>query len=222
MNSYNSTVYVLDVYDLKTFLRRTNNNRRSPISRTTNFQSIRFRSGTKCTHRVRRIGGRAPGPQANIQRQFMRDINTGKIICPSTKSINGDYATPQRWGKVKFNKEIRLSFECCVIKGADGVLRGPRVPTFDYTNRWVVTITQYEEECIPRAIRKVKDNGIKRRWVEGERTGDDGIFDDDPVTILKGVGKSTRQLLARMGIKKVRHFARLRQSRIAKLTKNAV
>ena len=172
------------------------------------------------THPSCRIGGRAPGPQQHIQRQFLRDINTGKIV--TTKGINGDYKTAQRWAKVKYNKEIRLMLGCCIVKlqGADGEeLCGRRLPAFDYTNRWVVTITQYEEECIPRAIRKVKDGSVKRGWVEGERTEDEGIFEEDPVTILKGVGKGMARWLARHGIKKVKQLTRLRSARISRLTK---
>ena len=61
------------------------------------------------THPSCRIGGKAPGPQTKIQREFLRDINTGKVIVDPIKGINGDYDEPTRWGKVKFNKEIRLS-----------------------------------------------------------------------------------------------------------------
>ena len=31
-------------------------------------------------HPVCRIGGRAPGPQSKTQRQFLHDINTGKLV----------------------------------------------------------------------------------------------------------------------------------------------
>ena len=170
-----------------------------------------------------RIGGRAPGPQAKIQRQFLRDINTGKLIVDyDTKGINGNYATPQRWGKVKYKKEIRLALGCCMIKltnGESSEMRGVRLPPFDYTNKWIVTITEYEEECIPRQIRKIRQGSVKRGWVVGERSVDDGIFDDDPVTRLKGLGKSTAKHLARMGVKRVKQFARMRQGRINKVTR---
>ena len=46
----------------------------------------------------------------------------------------------------------------------------------------------------------------------------DGIYDEDPVTKITGIGNSVKPVLARMGIKTVRQFARLRSSRIAKLT----
>ena len=165
-----------------------------------------------------RIGGRAPGPQAKIQRQFLRDINTGKLIQP-LDGINGNYGTKQRWAKVKYNKEIRLSLGCYLYRDGDGVRHGPRLPVWDYTNKWVVTITQYEHECIPRQLNKIREQGSKRRWVEGARTDDDGIYDEDPVNKIKDIDKVAKKVLARMGIKTVRQFARLRSSRIAKLTK---
>ena len=170
------------------------------------------------THPVCRIGGRAPGPQAKIQRQFLRDINTRKLIYEVTKGINGDYDKPQRWSKVKYLREIRVCLGCCIVKDKDGVRHGKRLPVFDYTNQWVVTITQYVDECIPRQIKKIREHGAKKSWVEGQRTNDDGIYDEDCVTMIKGIGKSTRQLLSRMGIKTVRQFARLRSSRIQQLT----
>ena len=55
--------------------------------------------------------------------------------------------------------------------------------------------------------------------VSTARQYDEGIWDEDSVTKIKGIGKSTRKLLARMGIKTVRQFARLRKSRITRLTK---
>ena len=129
-----------------------------------------------------RIGGRAPGPQSKTQRQFLRDINTQKL--DPLDGINGDYAEPSKWGKVKFGKEIRLSLGCCLARDAEGNLVGKRLPVFNYTNKWVVTITEYEEECVPRQIRKIREKGPKRGWVEGERTEEDGIFDKDPVSII--------------------------------------
>ena len=174
------------------------------------------------THPTCRIGGRVPGPQSKIQRQFLRDINTQKLVpidYGTVEGINGDYDTPQRWGKVKFDKEIRLSLGCCLGKDSDGKLYGKRLPVFDYTGRWIVTITQYEEECIPRQIRKIREKGPKRGWVEGERTEDDGIYDEDPVSRIKGIGGSRSKILTHMGIKTVRHFARLRSSRVERLIK---
>ena len=55
--------------------------------------------------------------------------------------------------------------------------------------------------------------------MEGQRTEDEGIWDDDIVTKIKGIGKSTQKLLSRMVIKTVRHFARIRSTRITQLTK---
>ena len=166
-------------------------------------------------HPVCRIGGRAPGPQSKIQRQFLRDINTQKLV--PLYGINGDYSEPTKWAKVKYDKEIRLSLGCCLGKDEQGNLIGKRLPVFDYTNKWVVTITQFEEECIPRQIHKIREKGPKRGWVEGERTVDDGIFDKDPVSIISGIGKSKVAVLARMGVKTVEQLARLRRSRINKL-----
>ena len=164
-----------------------------------------------------RIGGRAPGPQAKVQRQFLRDINTQKLI--PFEGINGIYSTPQRWAKVKYHNEIRLCLGCCLARDEDGKLIGKRLPVYDYTNRWVVTITQYEEECVPKQIRKIKKKGPRKGWVEGERKETDGIFDEDPVSNIKGIGKSKVKILARMGIKTVRQFARLRSSRVNQLLK---
>ena len=42
------------------------------------------------THPTCRIGGRAPGPQSKVQRQFLRDINT-------QKPVPIDYDTTRKW-----------------------------------------------------------------------------------------------------------------------------
>ena len=110
--------------------------------------------------------------------------------------INDNYGTTQRWDKVKYNKEIRLSLGCCLVRDKDGELYSKRLPIYDYTNRWVVTITQYEDECIPNQIRKIKETGPRKGWVEGDHTEADGIFDEDPVLKIKGIGKGKVKVLA--------------------------
>ena len=168
-----------------------------------------------------RIGGRAPGPQAKIQRQFLRDINTDKLIDPieATEGINGNYEDAKTWCNVKYNKEIRLSLGCCLAKDENGVMYGKRLEPFNYTNRWVVTITEYNDECVPRQIQMIKTKGPTRGWVEGMRTPEDGIYDDDTVSFLKGIGPQKVKVLAHMGVKTIKQVARMRAARIDRLIK---
>ena len=163
-----------------------------------------------------RIGGRGPGPQSKTQMQFLRDINTGKLVDPTEPlaGINGNYDSPDTWTRVKFNKEIRLCLGCCLGKDSDGVVYGKRLEPFDYTNRWVVTISQYLDECVPRQLHKIKTKGPRKGWLEGERTPDDGIYDNDPVSVIKGIGPGKVKILAHMGVKTVKQVARMRSARV--------
>ena len=72
---------------------------------------------------------------------------------------------------------------------------------------------------LPKQFRKIRDKGPKKGWVEGERTDEDGIFDEDPVSFIKGIGGAAAKVLARMGVKTVRQLARSRSSRIDRLVK---
>ena len=157
-----------------------------------------------------RVGGRGPGPQIKISRRFKRDIN-GKL------DAEGEFGRRAKWMRMKFTKEIRLSLGCAVVKDRDGNERGVRLPPFDYTGKWVNSIGVFEEEVIPKIIRAAKECKITTRWVEGRRTTEDGIYDEDPVTIIKGVAKSKARVLHKFGIRTVRGLTKLRATKMSKI-----
>ena len=107
-----------------------------------------------------------------------------------------------------------MSLGRVVYRDEDGVLRGARLTPFDYTGCWVETITVYEQECIPRQIKKIKSLTQKRGWVEGESTPEEGIWEKDPVTKLPGIAEGRARVLRRMGIRTVGQLATRRSSRI--------
>ena len=154
-----------------------------------------------------RIGGRAKGPQSKTQRRFLRD-GEQKL------NINGKYNSRQEYLECKFSKDIRLSLGCAIYRDDDGILQGARLTPFNYTGCWVETITTFEEECIPKQIKKIKSLTQKRGWVEGERTPEEGIWEEDLLTVIPGIGPSKAKTLRRMGIRTVRQLARQRSSRL--------
>ena len=65
-----------------------------------------------------------------------------------------------------------------------------------------------------KQIKKIKSLTQKRGWVEGERTPEEGIWEEDLVTVLDGIGPGRARTLRRMGIRTVRQLATRRSSRI--------
>ena len=157
-----------------------------------------------------RVGGRGPGPQSKVGRRFKRDIN-GKL------DDEGEFGRRAKWLRMKFTKEIRLALGCAVIKDRDGNERGVRLPPFNYTGRWVNSIGVFEEEIVPKRIRAAKEAKITTRWVEGRRTEEDGIYDEDPVTMIKGVAKAKARVLHKFGIRTVRGLTKLRATKARKI-----
>ena len=73
---------------------------------------------------------------------------------------------------------------------------------FNYTGCCVNTITVYDHDCIPRQSKskKIKAQTQNRGWVEGEHTPEEEIWDEDAITILRGIGPSKAKTLSRMDI----------------------
>ena len=80
----------------------------------------------------------------------------------------------------------------------------------EYTERWVC---MHEDFHVHRQTKMVHVQSLPcdgAPWVAGRRTKEDGIFAEDDVIELSGIGEETREKLNRVGsVKKVEHLAGL-------------
>ena len=89
----------------------------------------------------------------------------------------------------------------------DGTEEGRRAFAFEYTTKVVVTHKDKLARRMVEIARVRKLTGDGAPWVTGRRTVEDGVFEEDPVTALKGIGDEKAKDLNGQGIFKVAHVA---------------
>ena len=85
----------------------------------------------------------------------------------------------------------------------DGTVEGRRAKAFEYTDRCVLTQKDFELRIKTEIARVRSLQGDGAPWVTGHRTQEDGIFEEDPLTKLSGVGNKTAEILAKYEVKLV-------------------
>ena len=130
----------------------------------------------------------------------VRRQDSGKIDTKDGTFIN---CTPTLT-KVKYSKEIRLALGVAIVKKKDGSLEGRRCEPFDYTDKMIVSEADWQKK-VAEEIKRVRtmnksSAAVKRHWFETNR-GEE-IYENDPLTVLKGVGKATAKKLEDAGVKK--------------------
>lgn len=92
----------------------------------------------------------------------------------------------------------------------DGTVEGRRAPLKEYTDRWVCMHEELQLHRETERLRVKNLPGDGAPWVSGRRSKDDGIFEEDHVTELTGIGDETANKLKSFGsIKKVTDLAML-------------
>lgn len=94
-----------------------------------------------------------------------------------------------------------------MIENSDGTFAGKRAAVFDYTNCWVVNVRQFQDEYIPKQILKIKRDGSDRRWFR--KDNDHQLYEEDPISEIKGISKKKEADLAQFNITLVKHFINL-------------
>ena len=160
------------------------------------------------THRKCLIGGQ--NPSKTIQMLFPRD-KEGKIDVE-----NGEYTKEQKTIlNVKYEKECRLGLGVAMVAplGPDGTILsqvGRRCHPYDYSSKVMISIDDYER------LKKIEINRVKSLkgqngyWITCSRDKDIKYYNDDPVLLLKGVGKKASQLLEEIGIKTIGELKRIK------------
>ena len=96
-----------------------------------------------------------------------------------------------------------------MVELADGIIEGRRCDTFVYSKKWIRTIDEWREMAMKEIVRIKALPGTGAPWSTGQRTKEDGIFLDDNIMELTGIGKTLAAKLADCGISSVRDIALL-------------
>ena len=122
---------------------------------------------------------------------------------------NGEYTKERKTIlNVKYEKECRLGLGVAMVTplSPDGTQQSPvgrRCHPFDYTSKVMISIDDYDR-LLKIEINRVKSlQGRNGYWVQCSRNKDIKYYSDDPVTLLKGVGKKASQKLQEIGIKTI-------------------
>ena len=121
---------------------------------------------------------------------------------------NGTYANEQRKATFKYEKEARFCLGVAAVK-VNGKVIGKRCKSFDYTEKKIVSIKdmeKYRRHEIDR-VKQLKCNSTKSPWILNTRpSGNDTLYKDDDLTMIKGLGSEMKKLLMRHKIKCVGDF----------------
>ncbi|KAF0703228.1 hypothetical protein AaE_015483, partial [Aphanomyces astaci] len=144
------------------------------------------------THKEVKIGGYGVNGSKR-QVRFHRDVN-GKV------DPNGELAATKSFLNMKYTNQAKFCFGCAIVDDGNGGVVGLRCNPFLYSGKWIRTIDEFEQ-LQQQEIRRVKAlEGKGLPWFQGKRTKTDGIFCNDPVTSLIGVGVKKSEKLASLGI----------------------
>ena len=112
------------------------------------------------------------------------------------------------WGNAKC---FVCGVECCVCSFGDThapTLKGHRLPTFDYTDCWVTTLSKYLNENIPIQLAKIKKGDGRGGWITGVRPTRDVLYKSDLIERMSGISKAKAILLREVGVNTVQDFCR--------------
>ena len=106
--------------------------------------------------------------------------------------------------KVKYSKEIRLVLGVAIVKKKDGGLEGRRCEPFDYKEKMIVSEADWQKKVAEeiKRVRTMNKSSAAVKWHWFETNCGEEIYEDDPLTVLKGVGKGTAKKLEDTGVKK--------------------
>ncbi|ETV79113.1 hypothetical protein H257_07849 [Aphanomyces astaci] len=122
---------------------------------------------------------------------------------------DGDIGPEKSCLNMKFTEEARFSFGCAVIELDGGAKVGRRCTPFVYSGQWILTIEEMDRH-INAEVRRVQAlPGVSSPWVTGHRSTNDGIFENDCASRLKGIGKKLLDELAKVGITTVQDIANI-------------
>ena len=122
---------------------------------------------------------------------------------------------------VKYEKECRLGLGVAMVMplAPDGTTlpcEGKRCYPFNYSTKVLISIDDYKK------MKRIEINRVKYLsgrmgfWVESKR--DDGmLYQNDQVSLMKGVGKKTVEKLESIGIKTVRDLKKISNPKDVKI-----
>ena len=147
------------------------------------------------------------GPITSDGNQIRFPRNSG-----GTFHLEGGYGDKLYCPTFKYPSQARFCLGVAKVSLLDGSTEGRRCDVFDYMQKKIVTIKDYEL-AVKSEIKRVKYLNIKSAistWIVDTRpNGYDEYHEEDEVSVLKGVGKTTMTKLNKHGIYFVGDLKRL-------------
>ena len=111
----------------------------------------------------------------------------------------GKFLPPETFLKMKYTEQARLCLGVAIVQNSaeQPSCTGVRCLPYDYTDKWIVGVAKYNE-MMHAEIRRVQAMSDKEAKTQGFLCDDSdtGIFLNDPVTKLPGIGKATAAKLS--------------------------
>jgi hypothetical protein len=143
------------------------------------------------THRKAFIGASGIGGSM-LQVRFHRD-DDGALDPAGTLA-------PSKWYlATKYSGEMRLGLGCAAVNLGGGVIVGRCAEVFSYTERTIVSIPDYDALVKKENSRVNALSSGGADWLLKTRQPGHGLYEDDPLTILPGVGPKFVEQLAPLG-----------------------
>ena len=122
----------------------------------------------------------------------------------TTKSdISKQYRDEDHVIKFKFQQQARFMFGVALIEKKKGEPQGIRLPMTTYNGKKIVGMGKWDQG-VSNAIELAKKSKSERTWTtKNERPEGKELYEEDSVTVIRGIGKKSERILHEASIFKV-------------------
>lgn len=163
-------------------------------------------------HKIIEVGGHGAGGSKS-QVRFPRDWN-GRY------DPNGILRPEKYFLNMKYTEESRFSLGCAIVELESHEIEGRRCNPFVYSEKWICTIPDWNDMKNREIARVQSLPGNGPPWVTGHRNKDNGIFMEDCISLLDGLGKTVAARFNSSGITTVHMISCLSDKEIKTISSN--
>jgi hypothetical protein len=165
------------------------------------------------------LGGTGRSQRGKEMQVCYHRMTDGTIDTTGGRQEGNTLAAQRNHLSVKYDTQVRFLLGTASVLLPDGTVEGWRCEALKYTARFVLTDKDLEVR-IKTEIAHVKTlEGDRTPWVTGNRIAEDGLFDEDPLTMLVGAGEATAAILLEWEVVLVNHVACLEGTDVEILVK---
>ena len=138
-------------------------------------------------------------PMTDEQRNDLSDTYLNQDWHTTPANIRSNYNEEKFRYKFKFEQEARFMFGVMMIKTEDGNRKGVRLPMLDYTGKKILGMAKWDEG-LAIEVRNARESDAATWLTKRERPLGKDIFENDPISIIHGIGNVTEAKLNEVGI----------------------